>query len=117
MNITDFEMPAEHPWGMLEGQEHASEKERLLAYMLTECIKAGDLAHSVRLKRRYNGMVRDSLLEEVDGDRYRLTKKSKGFLWAYYGKEAGDLPLCTCGMGDASMPELHADDCAVNARA
>lgn len=31
--------------------------------------------------------------------------------------EADDLPLCDCGMGDASMPELHADDCAVNARA
>lgn len=24
-----------------------------------------------------------------------------------------DLPLCTCGMGDGSMPELHAADCAI----
>jgi hypothetical protein len=24
-----------------------------------------------------------------------------------------ELPPCDCGMGDASMPELHADDCAV----
>lgn len=27
---------------------------------------------------------------------------------------ADDLPLCDCGMGDGSMPELHADDCAIN---
>jgi len=26
-----------------------------------------------------------------------------------------ELPLCDCGMGDGSMPELHADDCAINA--
>ena len=26
------------------------------------------------------------------------------------------LPPCDCGTGDASLPELHADDCAVNRR-
>jgi len=31
--------------------------------------------------------------------------------------ETHDSPLCDCGMGDGSMPELHADNCAVNARA
>jgi hypothetical protein len=25
-----------------------------------------------------------------------------------------DLPPCDCGIGDGSIPELHADDCAIN---
>ena len=25
-----------------------------------------------------------------------------------------DLPLCSCGTGDASMPKLHDDGCAIN---
>jgi hypothetical protein len=29
---------------------------------------------------------------------------------AYWGME---LPLCTCGMGDGSVPELHSEDCAI----
>lgn len=87
MNINGFEVPTKHPCGMLEGfhLEHTYQSESLLAWMLNKCIEAGDFI-SVRTKFRHPGLVKAGLLEE-DGDGYKLTRKAKGLLWAWYGKE------------------------------
>lgn len=87
MNITDFEVPKEHPYGMLEDfhLEHTYEAESLLVWILKQCIEAGEFT-SIRTKLRHPRLVEVGLLAEAK-DGYWLTRKAIGLLWAYYGKE------------------------------
>lgn len=53
---------------------------------------------------------KDEVLFFMDGDE-REFKTEQKLMQALH---AEGKPLCDCGMGDASMPELHARDCAIN---
>ena len=86
LKITDFNEPEEHPFGMLRGYTHPIEKERVLAWMLCQCINASNLDLEIRTQHNHSTMVNDELLERVDILRYKLTTKSIGLLFAWYGK-------------------------------
>lgn len=87
MDLQLFERPENHPFGMLEGFRfsHTSELESTLAWMLIQCIEAGEWI-AIPTKYEYFDLVDAGLLE---GDRagYRSTKRAKGLLYAHYGKE------------------------------
>jgi hypothetical protein len=82
----EFTKPDNHPFGMLQGFANASQKESLLAWMLSQCIEAGDWI-DIPCKHDHSAMVAEGLLEQTGERIYRLTKKSKGLLYAHYGKE------------------------------
>ena len=87
MDINSFNEPIEHPWQMLEGYKHATEKETLMSLILSECIEAGDLDKVIMTEYSHPTMVDDGLLERVGEKRYKLTRKGKGLLYTVYGKE------------------------------
>ncbi len=84
MQVTDFVMPDKHPFGMLQGYQHAAEKESVLAIILRECVQAGDFI-PIKTVHEHPTMVSDGLLEEVDG-KYKLTKKAIGLLYSQYAR-------------------------------
>jgi len=86
MKVEDFETPTNHPFGMLNGFDHASEKESMLVYILAQCIKANDLNATIEFMRDQSEMVNDGLLVQQGEHEYRLTKKSLGLLYSVYGK-------------------------------
>ena len=71
---------------MLEGYEHAYEKESTLTFILSKCIEKGKF-QSVEAKVDHSDMVTDGLLEDAGKQKYKLTNKSIGLLFSYYGKE------------------------------
>lgn len=83
MQISDFTEPKSHPFGMLSGYEHASEKESVLAFMLSKCVEAGDFV-AVTTTHSHPTMVSDGLLEEAGDHQYKLTKKAIGLLYSQY---------------------------------
>jgi hypothetical protein len=86
MNISDFNMPTTHPFGMCTGYDNANEKEHMLSVILSRCVQAGAFI-PVETKYSHPTMVTDGLLKEVGERTYELTRKAKGMLYAYYGKE------------------------------
>lgn len=87
MDINSFNEPTEHPWQMLEGYKHATEKETVMHIVLKGCFEAGNLDEPVTTKHSHPTMVDDGLLERVGEKRYKLTRKGKGLLYTVYGKE------------------------------
>lgn len=87
LTIDNFEVPTQHPYGMLQGYSHASEKEQILALLLTWCHTENDLLASKEFIHSHPTMVEDGLLEEVAERTYKLTKKSIGLLYSVYGRE------------------------------
>lgn len=85
MQISDFIEPKVHPYGMLQGYSHASEKETILMLLLRYCVAEGDLTAARELAHSHPTMVTDGLLEEVGEKCYKLTKKSLGLLYSVYG--------------------------------
>jgi hypothetical protein len=86
MQVSDFNSPTFHPFGMLGGiVNHASEKESVLAFMLVKCIQNGNF-DAVETTHEHPSMVEDGLLEKVGDRLYKLTKKSIGLLYTQYGK-------------------------------
>ena len=73
MDISNFEKPTQHPYGMLSGYQRANEKESVLAFILSECINAGTFT-AVKTRYAHPSMVADGLLRE-EGERrlYSLT--------------------------------------------
>ena len=87
MNINDFNCPTKHPYNMCSGYANAYEKESLLVYILMQCIGAGSITAVIETKYHHDTMVKDGLLEQIGEDRkYRLTPKSIGLLYSFYGK-------------------------------
>lgn len=86
MKTTDFNRPAGHPYGMLSGIIHAYETESLLAWMLTQCINAGDFI-PVQTVASWPTAVHAGLLNEEGERLYTLTAKAKGLLYSVYGKD------------------------------
>lgn len=86
LTIDDFNVPTSHPYGMLKGYEHANEKESNLVILLRGCLEAGELDATIETIHPHPAMVIDGLLERVEPKRYKLTIKSKGLLYAHYGK-------------------------------
>jgi len=87
MNITDFTKPTEHPFNMLKGfgLRHTSENENWLAFVLVKCVEAGEFK-PVENKPHLSELVRIGMLREVP-DGLELTRKGKGYLYAYYGAD------------------------------
>lgn len=71
---------------MLQGYSHASEKETILALLLTWCHTEKDLFTPYEFIHDHPSMVDDGLLEHVEGTTYKLTTKSIGLLYSVYGK-------------------------------
>lgn len=92
LTIADFNKPKEHPFNMLDGYKHACEKEQTLRWLLNKCIEASDLDAAIETKHNHPTMVSDGLLETVGAIplRYKLTRKAKGLLYAWYGNETTD---------------------------
>jgi hypothetical protein len=88
MDIKLFDTPSKHPYGMLEGYKNASEKESVLAVILTKCIEAGVFV-AVETVHSHPSMVEDGLLKEVGECKYTLTTKAMGLLFSVYGREEG----------------------------
>lgn len=86
MTINDFNKPTSHPFGMCAGYNDASEKENFLAWMLIQCIEAGNFG-PVQTEHNHDSMLKQGLLSGSHEDGYTLTKKSIGLLYGYYGKE------------------------------
>lgn len=86
MNTDNFESPNKHPYGMLDGYNHAYEKESLLAYMLVKCLQEQDLYAQIKLNYNHPDMVNEGLLTDCGDNFYQLTKKSISLLYAVYGK-------------------------------
>lgn len=86
MEIDLFVYPKTHPFSMLDGYDHAFEKEQMLAWILQECINAEKWT-VVTTSKSHPTMVDDGLLKKHRiGNRYSLTEKAKGLLYAYFHK-------------------------------
>ena len=72
LTIADFNEPTEHPYQMLEAYQNASQKESVLAYILSECIKEGDIAAPVQTVYSHPTMVSDGLLGQSGERTYYL---------------------------------------------
>jgi len=86
MNIDNFETPNKHPYGMLDGYNHAYEKERNLVYMLIKCLQEQDIYAKIKFNCNHSDMVNEGLLTDCGDNVYQLTKKSVGLLYSVYGK-------------------------------
>lgn len=85
---SDFEAPTQHPFGMLNGMglKNTHENEAFLASLLMICQKRGSWS-SINTQHTHPALVTANLLEETGNFQYRLTRKAKGLLYAYYGKD------------------------------
>ena len=85
LTIDDYKKPDSHPYGMLRGECHASEKESFMAWCLIQCIKANNLDAEFETVDNEDGMVDIDMLKKVKEKTYQLTQKAKGLLFAHYG--------------------------------
>ena len=83
MDITDFDRPKDHPYGMLEGHTHAYEKESALAYILAKNLDSGEFI-AVKTPTGHHALVEDGLLVGDENHGYALTEKAKGLLYSVY---------------------------------
>lgn len=86
LTIQDFNMPDRHPFGMLEGQKHACEKEGFLAWMLKQSIERGGFI-GIETKANEDSFAEDGYLEKVGPQTYKLSQKSIALLYVHYGKK------------------------------
>ena len=88
MNVNLFERPEKHPFEMLAGCNlpHTMEAEQVLAWILDQCVKAGEFK-PIQTRHKHPVLVEAGLLKEVGSRIYSLTKKAKGLLYGYYGKD------------------------------
>jgi hypothetical protein len=86
MKITDFFLPERHPFGMLDGYEHAWKKETTLAQLLRRCIIERNEDFVVETMLSHDDLVEDGLLERLGENIYRITDTALQLLSAYYGK-------------------------------
>ncbi|BAS55309.1 hypothetical protein NIES2135_54120 [Leptolyngbya boryana NIES-2135] len=83
----DFEKPTKHPFDMLRGYRNACQKESLLAWMLSQCVEAGEWI-AIPCQYQHDDLVKDEILIPTEQECcYRLSKKAKGLLYSVYGKE------------------------------
>ncbi len=85
MNVNQFTRPDRHPFDMLRGYTNASEKEQVLAWILQQCLDAGEWI-IVGTAHAHPTMVGDGLLERHGIAQYSLTEKAKGLLYAEFHK-------------------------------
>lgn len=88
LQVSDFDIPKSHPFGMLEGMrlKHTLENERFLAWMLVQCIEAGKWI-AVKTSDPHETLIECGLLAKEGDHLYSLTKKAKGLLYCHYGKD------------------------------
>jgi hypothetical protein len=88
LTVEDFEIPVEHPFGLLEGYKNVSEKEDVLAYVLTQNIIHKNF-YDVPCGDDHTSMILDGLLWRGNGGKnyYALTEKAKGLLYSVYHKK------------------------------
>jgi len=98
MNINDFEKPKKHPFGMLEGYNHAYEKESVLTVILRKCIEINNFT-AIKTVHNHPTMVSDGLLEKIADRKYKLTKKSIGLLYSQYAKKMNNVLIQYKGGG------------------
>ena len=85
LKVSMFEMPNNHPFGMLEGYHNAYEKEMLLSVMLVKNIDNNSFMPIV-LEYDHPELVEDGLLLQTGNREYALTEKAKGLLYSVYYK-------------------------------
>jgi hypothetical protein len=88
MKPQDFNVPKQHPFGMLTGLglSNTSECESMLVYLLSKSIEQGSW-DAVTTTHKLPKLVQAELVEEIGERQYKLTIKSKGLLYSHYGKE------------------------------
>ena len=86
LTIKDYEEPKSHPYGMMRGEHHASEKESFMAWFLRQCITERSINAKIKTIGNEDCMVKIDMLKKVANKTYQLTRKAKGLLFAYYGK-------------------------------
>ena len=81
----DFNTPTAHPFGMCQSPD-ANEKEQTLAWMLIQCIEAGNWIE-IKTQDSHDSMVRDGLVVHSRENHYSLSQLAKDLLYGYYGKK------------------------------
>lgn len=83
MHISDFNRPIEHPFDTFG----KIEIERFMWWFLDQCFLVNDLDAVIITPKNEDNLVHKGLLYKAGENLYRLTKKSKGLLYSFYGKE------------------------------
>lgn len=89
MKPQDFNVPKEHPFGMLAGlglSPHTNECESVLAWLLSKSIEQNSW-EAITTTHYHPKLVQAGLVEEIGEKQYKLTIKAKGLLYSQYGKE------------------------------
>lgn len=82
MNISDFNYPDKHPYDTFG----KADIESFMAWFLGQCFAAGDIDAVVTTRMNEDYLVDKGLLIKMGEQQYRLTAKSKGILYSFYGK-------------------------------
>lgn len=88
MKPQDFNIPKQHPFGMLAGLglPNTSECESMLAWLLSKSIEQNSW-EAVATTHNHPKLVEAGLVEKIGEKQYKLTIKTKGLLYSHYGKE------------------------------
>lgn len=88
MKPQDFNVPKQHPFGMLTGLglSNTSECESMLAWLLSKSIEQNSW-DAVTTTHNHPKLVQAGLVEKIGEKQYKLTTKAKEFLYSQYGKE------------------------------
>ena len=81
--VSDFKKYTNYPVGLCSGLKNASEKEDLLAYIISQLINENDLNFIIETLYSHESMVSDGLLEEVGSKRYKITQKSLNMIYEH----------------------------------
>jgi len=81
LTTADFNPVDHHPYGLLDGYEHAYEKEGVLALLLSAALTAGNLRAPYKTLFSHPELVRDGLLVSTEDGGYCLTTKAIDLLY------------------------------------
>lgn len=101
-------------------------QERIIKWLSLDLGQDGLSAINRLLSACERGSIAQQYAPDLDAARDEIIRHARqlaaarevmeALKWDYRAESwlaANPAPLCTCGMGDATMPELHAKDCAL----
>jgi hypothetical protein len=90
LEVQQFQMPKEYPWGMLNGKlSSAHEKEQILTRMLMACVGAGrwiKVRMSANLAEHCQDLAQKGYLSQTNNEDYELTEQAIRLLYNHYAK-------------------------------
>ena len=83
LEINDFKNYTDYPMGLCKNFRDGSQKENMLAYMLSKTIEADNMEAVVETEHTHPTMVQDGLLEEVAPKQYKITLKAYALIYGH----------------------------------